>query len=87
MTTITISLPKAIAKKIDEKTKEGGFATRSEFVRNLIRQYLSKEVEHPYGSDEWWQLAEKKADEDIAAGRYTVYKNVNEAIKDLHKGN
>ena len=43
MTTVTISLPEKIAKKMDEKTKQEGFATRSEFVRNLLRSYFSEE--------------------------------------------
>lgn len=40
MTTVTISLPDQIAKKIDSEAKKLGFATRSEFVRNILREYL-----------------------------------------------
>lgn len=43
MTTITISLPNQIAKKIDNLAKKQGFATRSEFVRSLLRNYLARE--------------------------------------------
>lgn len=43
MSTITISLPSQIAKKIDEETYKMGFATRSEFIRGLIRKYFTKE--------------------------------------------
>ena len=32
-----------------------------------------------------WQTAEKEADEDIATGRIHRFKNVNNAIKFLHK--
>lgn len=32
-----------------------------------------------------WQEAEKRADEDIKAGRYTVYDSVGDLIADLHK--
>ncbi|OGD98816.1 hypothetical protein A3A49_00690 [Candidatus Curtissbacteria bacterium RIFCSPLOWO2_01_FULL_38_11b] len=84
MTTITISLPKTTAKKVDEKTKEGGFATRSEFIRNLLRQYLTQEVEPPYGSDEWWKWSEKKADEDIKRGNVVKFDSVEDAIKWLN---
>ena len=84
MTTITISLPKTTAKKVDEKTKEGGFATRSEFIRNLLRQYLTQEVEPPYGSDEWWKWSEKKADEDIKKGNVVKFDSVEDAIKWLN---
>lgn len=41
MSTITISLPSQIAKKVDSETKKQGFATRSEFIRNLLRRYFS----------------------------------------------
>jgi len=84
MTTITISLPKTIAEKVDEKTKEGGFATRSEFIRSLLRQHLTQEVEPPYGSDEWWKWSEKKADEDIKKGNVFKFDSVEDAIKWLN---
>lgn len=45
MTTITISLPDQIASKVDQVTLLEGFATRSEFIRNLIRRYLFPEIE------------------------------------------
>ena len=45
-----------------------------------------KETEPPYGSEAWWRWAEKKADEDIAAGRYKTYKDVKALVKDLHQG-
>ncbi len=43
MATVTISLPNQIAKKIDQETRTKGFATRSEFIRNLLREYFFKE--------------------------------------------
>ena len=43
MTTVTISLPTQIAKKVDDETRTHGFATRSEFIRSLIRRYFVKE--------------------------------------------
>lgn len=43
MSTITISLPQQIAKKIDIETRKMGFATRSEFIRGLIRKYFTKD--------------------------------------------
>ena len=45
MATITISLPAQIAKKIDSETKTQGFATRSEFVRSILRKYFSPATE------------------------------------------
>ena len=45
MTTMTISLPTVIAKQLDQETKQKGFATRSEFIRSLLRHYFTKELE------------------------------------------
>lgn len=45
MTTITISLPNSIAKQLDKETSQRGFATRSEFIRALLRRYLNGESE------------------------------------------
>lgn len=44
MTTITISLPDQTAKQVDTEAAKRGFATRSEFFRDLIRRYLTHEV-------------------------------------------
>ena len=44
MTTVTISLPAQIAKKVDTEIKSHGFATRSEFMRTLLRRYFAGEV-------------------------------------------
>ena len=41
MSTVTISLPNQIAKRVDAEAKEQGFATRSEFIRSLIRKYFT----------------------------------------------
>ena len=41
MTTVTISLPNQIARKVDSEAKKHGFATRSEFIRSLLRKYFS----------------------------------------------
>lgn len=43
MATVTISLPDQIAKKVDSETKRQGFATRSEFVRSLLRKHFMEE--------------------------------------------
>lgn len=41
MSTVTISLPSQITKRVDLEAKRQGFATRSEFIRSLIRRYFS----------------------------------------------
>ena len=45
MSTITISLPSQITKRVDLEAKKQGFATRSEFIRSLLRRYFSQEPE------------------------------------------
>jgi len=42
MTTMTISLPDQVAQKINIEARKKDFATRSEFIRNLLRDYFSK---------------------------------------------
>jgi Arc/MetJ-type ribon-helix-helix transcriptional regulator len=44
MTTVTISLPDHIAQNLDKETLIKGFATRSEFIRALLRSYFSSEL-------------------------------------------
>jgi len=43
MTTFTISLPDQVAEKIDA-TVRLNFATRSEFFRDVLRKYFSREA-------------------------------------------
>lgn len=43
MSTITISLPSQITKRVDSEAKKQGFATRSEFIRNILRKYFIEE--------------------------------------------
>ncbi len=45
MSTITISLPTQITKRVDNEAKKEGFATRSEFIRSLLRKYFAQELE------------------------------------------
>lgn len=45
MSTVTISLPSQITKRVDIEAKKQGFATRSEFIRSLLRKYFSGEME------------------------------------------
>lgn len=43
------------------------------------------EEEPPYGSDEWWEWSERKADEDIKKGKLMRFNSAEEAIKWLNK--
>ncbi len=47
-----------------------------------IKSALS-EKEPPYGSDQWWEWSDKKAKEDIKAGRYVTLHSAKEAQKYL----
>ena len=40
MKTLNISLPTKLSFKVDELVEEGGYASRSEFFRTLLRLYL-----------------------------------------------
>ncbi|OGV95599.1 hypothetical protein A2W24_06905 [Microgenomates group bacterium RBG_16_45_19] len=44
MTTITVSLPDDLASQVDVVSDRQGFATRSEFIRHLLRGYLKEEL-------------------------------------------
>ena len=83
MATVTISLPKAIAEKVDNETREKGFATRSEFIRSLIRRYFG-------GEEKVIRLSEKaekryaKMDEDFRTGKNVYHaKDVDDLIRQL----
>ena len=42
---INISLPEALAKEVAEEVKKGGFASKSEFFRHVLRERkLAKEL-------------------------------------------
>ena len=61
--TITVS-PKTVEEilsRLDQLTKE---------VRAIKAKLFQGEP--PYGSDEWWEWSEKKADEDIKTGRISA---------------
>lgn len=45
MTTITISLPDDLARQVDQVSTKQGYATRSEFIRHLLRGHLKEELE------------------------------------------
>ena len=44
MTTFTISLPENLAAQVDRETGKRGFATRSEFIRDLLRRLFYGEI-------------------------------------------
>ncbi|MEA3355612.1 MAG: ribbon-helix-helix domain-containing protein [Patescibacteria group bacterium] len=81
MTTITISLPDQTANQIDKSVKLGNFASRSEFIRNLIRRYFFPEVRFESFTPQ--PLAEIKKDLSLS-GKYNQ-KFITSVIKGLEK--
>lgn len=45
MATLSISLPYQIINRVNAETKKHGFATRSEFIRALLRRYFTQKLE------------------------------------------
>jgi len=37
--TMTVSLPSDLLKEVEQGVKQGGFATKSEFIRDLVRSW------------------------------------------------
>ena len=43
---VNISLPESMAKSVEQEVKKGGFSTKSEFFRHLVREYtIAQELE------------------------------------------
>ena len=78
MTTVTISLPDSIAKRLDLETSQKGFATRSEFIRALLRRYFSGELQ--------LEVFETKPIEEIKLELAKTGKYSQEFIESVVKG-
>jgi putative addiction module CopG family antidote len=65
---VTISLPKQLDEQIEKEVKTGKFASKSEFVRCLIRLWQEEKLAK--------EIAE--AERDIAAGRVREIKSLKE---------
>lgn len=82
MTTVTISLPDQIVEKVDLEARKQGFATRSEFVRSLLRRYfVDSRGELEFLPFEKKPLKQIKAEFE-KTGKYSK-KFVNSVIKGL----
>lgn len=81
MTTVTISLPDSVARQLDRETCQKGFATRSEFIRALLRRYFSGELELEVFSP---QPIERVKFELAKSGRYSQ-DFIESVIKGLSK--
>ncbi len=56
MKTITVKLPTEEAKKLDLFIKKKAYPSKSEFLRNLIREKIEEPIKEKQG---WLALAEK----------------------------
>ncbi len=81
MRTVTISLPSQVAKQVDNETRNHGFATRSEFMRTLLRRYFAGELKFETFSPR--PISEIKL-ELAKTGQYSE-KFINSLIKGLSK--
>lgn len=67
MATLTISLPDNTARRIDAEVKHAGYATRSEFIRRLLRRHF----EHSLEFDEFQPRPLSEIKKDLAlTGKY-----------------
>lgn len=73
----TVTVPVKTFEKILAKLEQ--VAKDVQAIKSSI-----SEQEPPYGSDEWWEWSDKKAKEDIKAGRYTTLRNKKE-LKEFFK--
>lgn len=73
----TVTVP---SKTIEE------ILARLNTLTNEIKAIKAKlfEKEPEYGSDEWWEWSERKADEDIKAGRLVQFDSAKDAVKWLN---
>jgi len=74
----------AQASSVDTKTIQK-ILSRLDQLSEDIKEIKKKLSEPPYGSEEWWTLSDKKAREDIKAGRYKVFSKPDDLIQDLPK--
>jgi len=65
---INLSLPKAMAKSVDKIVKEGNYATRSEFFRDLFRMWVEGRIMS--------ELAESRR--ELASSKGKVLKTLKE---------
>lgn len=81
MATLTISLPASVARQLNLEVHTKGFATRSEFVRSLLRRYFSGEL----ALEEYRPVPLNQVKHELLkTGKYSL-KFVNSVIKGLSK--
>lgn len=75
-TTVNTKTIQLLRTRVDKLTRE------LEAIKKKLFEITNKEP--PYGSDEWWEWSDKKALEEIKAGKGLRFKSAKEAIKWLN---
>jgi putative addiction module CopG family antidote len=65
---VSISLPKQLDEQIEKEVKTGNFASKSEFIRSLIRLWQEEKLAKDIAASE----------RDISAGRVREIKSLKE---------
>lgn len=70
------------------KTAKSIFAEISLIQKRLdaLKEKILTLLPAQYGSNEWWEKEIKEGLEEVKKGEYTLYKNVDDLLKDLHAG-
>ena len=66
---INISLPQALKEEVEKAVKNGGYATKSEFIRDLMRLWKEEQVLQDL----------RESQQEIASGKGKILKS----LKDL----
>lgn len=64
---------------VDTKIANDLLSLLRELKEQVVRLNEKLELEPIYGSNEWWNWSDKKAKEDIKAGRYITLHSAKEA--------
>jgi len=71
---LNISLSKELARKLDSMVKKGRYSTKSEFLRNLIREKIEEE--------ELW-ISVQKSDAEFKAGKGKLLKSLKDCGEEI----
>lgn len=77
---LLVTLEQGLYDWIREKAEQHKISM-SLFLRDLIKKEFEDES---WFRTKYWQASEKKADEDLASGRYKDFDNVSDLLKDLN---
>ena len=82
-TVLVIDLTPEERQQIEALAHQRGYKTPTEYVRALIESDSTAAHDQAYFWSESWQAGERKADEDIAAGRVATFDTMDDLIADL----